>query len=64
MPPEVALREPYNHKADVYSFGVVLYQIAALVVPFDGLEMQSHERDVMRGVVSDLICPYHRGIHL
>jgi serine/threonine protein kinase len=58
MSPEVALREPYNHKADVYSFGVVLYQIAALVVPFDGLEMQSHERDVMRGGIRpDLSIP-------
>jgi hypothetical protein len=56
MSPEVALREPYNHKADVYSFGVVLYQIAALVVPFDGLE--SHERDVMRGGIRpDLSIP-------
>ena len=37
---------------------MVLYQISALVVPFDGLAMKSHEKDVMReGVRPDVTLP-------
>ncbi|KAL7426195.1 hypothetical protein ACHAXM_000372 [Skeletonema potamos] len=58
MSPEVASREPYNHKADVYSFGMVLYQISALVVPFDGLAMKNHEKEVIHeGVRPDVTIP-------
>lgn len=58
MSPEVALRQPYNHKADVYSFGMVLYQISALVVPFQGLSMKNHEQVVAReGLRPDVTIP-------
>jgi serine/threonine protein kinase len=58
MSPEVASREPYNHKADVYSFGMVLYQISALVVPFDGLAVKNHEKEVIHeGVRPDVTIP-------
>ncbi|KAK1734097.1 MAP3K-like serine/threonine kinase [Skeletonema marinoi] len=58
MSPEVALREPYNHKADVYSFGMVVYQISALVVPFHGLAMKNHEQVVAReGLRPDVTIP-------
>jgi serine/threonine protein kinase len=58
MSPEVALREPYNHKADVYSFGMVLYQISALVAPFHALDMKNHEQIVAReGLRPDVSIP-------
>ena len=58
MSPEVALRQPYNEKTDVYSFGMVLYQVSALVVPFYGLAMTSHEEIVVReGLRPDVTIP-------
>ena len=47
MAPEVAFSSPYNEKADVYSFGIVLYQVAALVTPFEGYSLYKHEEEVL-----------------
>jgi serine/threonine protein kinase len=47
MAPEVAFSLPYNQKVDVYSFGLVLYQVSALVTPFDGFGMVRHEKEVL-----------------
>jgi len=49
MSPEVALGHPYNETADVYSLGVVLYQVASLVVPFEGYSLIRHEDEVLHG---------------
>lgn len=37
MAVEVIRRQPYNLKADVFSFSVLLWEIMALVKPYDGL---------------------------
>ena len=34
MAPEVALSQPYNHKAEVFSFTSLLYHVMALEKPF------------------------------
>jgi len=42
MPPEVAMKMPYNEKADVYSYSHVLYQILALEMPYRGYSTEDH----------------------
>jgi len=49
MSPEVALTEPYNHKADVYSFSLILWTIMAGKKPFEGLGLSSLHAKVWRG---------------
>lgn len=41
MAPEVALSQPYNHKAEVFSFATVLWQMCAHEVPFSAFEVES-----------------------
>lgn len=47
MAPEVAFSPYYNEKADVYSFGIVLYQVAALITPFEGYSLYMHEEAIL-----------------
>jgi len=49
MSPEVALTEPYNHKADVYSFALIVWSIMARKKPFEGLALSSLHAKVWRG---------------
>jgi len=49
MPPEVAMRKPYNEKADVYSFSLTLYYILALEKPYEYLSKQDHKEKIVKG---------------
>lgn len=54
MAPEVAKKEPYNHKADVYSFGVILWEMLAGKKSFTGFRC---EEDYFRFVVHHRVRP-------
>eukprot|EP00540_Astrosyne_radiata_P010432 CAMPEP_0116857576 /NCGR_PEP_ID=MMETSP0418-20121206/20632_1 /TAXON_ID=1158023 /ORGANISM="Astrosyne radiata, Strain 13vi08-1A" /LENGTH=412 /DNA_ID=CAMNT_0004491279 /DNA_START=57 /DNA_END=1295 /DNA_ORIENTATION=- len=47
MSPEVGFGEPYNEKADVYSLSLVVWEMLALVRPFDELGVGTHRRLVL-----------------
>jgi serine/threonine protein kinase len=51
MAPEVVRAEAYNEKVDVYSFAIIMWQVAKLIVPFQGMS---------RCVYSCV--PYNRGV--
>ena len=46
MAPEVVLSQPYGLKADVFSFCMLLYEIMALVKPFDQLTGQEVKEQI------------------
>jgi len=41
MAPEVALQEPYNHKAEVFSFTSLLYHVLSLEKPFAAMDAKA-----------------------
>ena len=49
MAPEVAKREPYNHKADVYSFGIMLWELVAFTKPYDRMNRDDFMEKVVYG---------------
>lgn len=49
MAPEVALSQPYNHKADVYSFGILIWELITYKKPFESLGRESFYRRVVYG---------------
>ena len=38
--PEVWRDEPYDHKSDIWSFGCIVYEMASLMPPFQGRDME------------------------
>ena len=51
--PEVWKDQPYNSASDIWSLGCVIYELAALVPPFNGRDMSALSRSVIRGIYSD-----------
>ena len=49
MAPEVAKKEPYNHKVDIYSFGIILWQMLTGQSPFKGMSREEHMEKVIHG---------------
>mmetsp|Transcript_13365 Transcript_13365/g.44639 ORF Transcript_13365/g.44639 Transcript_13365/m.44639 type:complete len:405 (-) Transcript_13365:38-1252(-) len=49
MAPEVALSQPYNHKAEVFSFTSLLYQLLAHQKPFAWMNAEQFLGEVCRG---------------
>jgi len=49
MAPEVALNQPYNHKAEVFSFASVLWQMCAHEIPFQDLQVPAFMERVAKG---------------
>ena len=41
MAPEVALSQPYNHKAEVFSFTSLLYHVLSLEKPFASMDAKA-----------------------
>lgn len=52
--PEVWKDQPYNSASDIWSLGCVIYELAALVPPFNGRDMNSLCRNVIRGIFTDV----------
>lgn len=48
MPPEVALKLPYNEKADVYSFSHLLWRMLKLERPYEGYSKEMHRLNVVQ----------------
>jgi len=46
MAPEVALNQPYSHKAEVFGFGTILWQMASHERPFAGCDAKAFYRRV------------------
>lgn len=49
MPPEVALKLPYNETADVYSFSHLLWRMLKLERLYDGYTKHDHRERVVKG---------------
>lgn len=52
--PEVWKDQPYNSASDIWSLGCVIYELASLNPPFNGRDMKSLSRNVMRGYFQDI----------
>ena len=48
MAPEVALSQPYNHKAEVFSFATCLWQMCSHEVPYNDCDVESFMERVRR----------------
>ena len=46
MAPEVAMFQPYNHKAEIYSFAIVLWEMTHLRRPFETMTSDNFEQRV------------------
>jgi non-specific serine/threonine protein kinase/NIMA (never in mitosis gene a)-related kinase len=55
MSPELFKNKPYNHKSDVWALGCVLYELCALVHPFDAANIQGLSQKIMKGAVRALM---------
>jgi len=49
MAPEVALYQSYNTKVDVYAYSMVLWEMLALVQPFETFDAKMHYELVVKG---------------
>mmetsp|Transcript_9550 Transcript_9550/g.12555 ORF Transcript_9550/g.12555 Transcript_9550/m.12555 type:complete len:130 (+) Transcript_9550:132-521(+) len=41
MAPEVAMEQPYNHKADTYSFAILCWHLLTLRLPYEGVGLST-----------------------
>eukprot|EP00002_Diphylleia_rotans_P007149 TRINITY_DN1664_c0_g1_i15.p1 TRINITY_DN1664_c0_g1~~TRINITY_DN1664_c0_g1_i15.p1 ORF type:complete len:354 (-),score=62.27 TRINITY_DN1664_c0_g1_i15:139-1200(-) len=62
LSPEQWKDQPYNEKTDMWSLGVVLYEMTALRLPFQGVNMNDLSRNVVTGSFPRL--PSHVGPEL
>ena len=46
MAPEVALSQPYNHKAEIYSFAIVLWEMVACQRPYDTVRAEQFNEKI------------------
>lgn len=53
--PEVWKDQPYGSASDIWSLGCVIYELAALAPPFNGSDMSSLCKNVIRGYFRDPI---------
>ena len=50
MAPEVAMCQPYNHKAEVFSFADVLWEMGSHERPFRDLSTDTFTMGIQKGV--------------
>eukprot|EP00966_Prymnesium_polylepis_P032281 751177-Prymnesium_polylepis.1 len=50
MAPEVALCQPYNHKADIFSFASVFYEMCAHEKPFASVDSDQFKKTISEGL--------------
>jgi len=51
MAPEVALSQPYNHKAEIFSWSTVLWQMCSHEVPYSTFDVETFMERVCKGGV-------------
>lgn len=47
--PEIFLKEKITEKVDIYAFGVLMWEILAQRIPYDGLDVASIKKIVLKG---------------
>ena len=60
--PEVWKDMPYDHRSDIWSLGCVLYEMCALMPPFQAKDMQGLFRKICEGLVPNLPAPYSKDL--
>mmetsp|Transcript_37661 Transcript_37661/g.57694 ORF Transcript_37661/g.57694 Transcript_37661/m.57694 type:complete len:85 (-) Transcript_37661:818-1072(-) len=61
-PPEIWEDQPYTSKCDVWSLGCVIYELACLRPPFQGRDLDTLHRRVVKGQY--LPIPKHFSVEL
>ena len=46
---KVALEQPYNERCDCYSFSILMWQILAMMTPYEGYTISMFEKKVVHG---------------
>lgn len=62
MSPELFKNKPYNHKSDVWALGCVLYELCALVHPFDATSLQGLAAKIMKGSYAPINPKYSQSL--
>uniref|UniRef100_A0A7S0GFP8 Protein kinase domain-containing protein n=1 Tax=Proboscia inermis TaxID=420281 RepID=A0A7S0GFP8_9STRA len=58
MAPEIALNQSYNNKIDNYAYSMVLWEMLALVQPFENFDVKMHYERVVKGDYRPEIADY------
>ena len=63
LSPEMVQGTPYNEKTDIWSLGVILYEMCALITPFQGSSLLALACAIKDGVVTPIPNCYSKLMH-
>lgn len=61
LSPEICESKPYNHKSDIWALGCILYELCAHRHAFEGDNITSLIRRILRGTIAPLPDEYSEG---